>query len=787
MKRPLAVSAVALIMGILTYEWIPSLLWGLIVVLLFCLVLFLIFRKLPGHSPFMLLALPFMLTGFFVHLFQSQFYQDQLLQWAGHSVLIDGFILDEPVFMEGKTTFTLNCDRIDDRGSVTQLKNTKIKVNVYCEDSIKELQYGSHVRLKTVIKIPPGKRNIGGFDYSRFLAARGISGTSNINPMQIYNLEGTSVFPLKETGYAIRRSILDSLYGSLPEKEASVVAGMLIGYTQDIPESMEESFRRAGLSHIMAVSGANIAFLLFPLMWLLKRLGFNRKWSSAISLPAMIFYVFATGMEASVIRAAIMAGITLIGMILWRQTDIYCSMAVSVILILLYNTFMLFDPGFMLSYLATLSLVVFHKPVFSRLPVKIPKFIRDTLAGTFSAQLGVVPVIAVTFNTFSVVSILSNLIIVPITGILTVAGALLAIFWVVIRPLCSLLGIIVSFMTDVILFVTQTISQFPWAELAIATPGVVLVAGYYVILLTIRYGLPRLKKEYTGKLLAAMLAVYGCFILISLIPSGTLEIYFTDVGQGDSCVIKTPSGKNILIDGGGSINDEEHSYTGERVVVPLLYDLGVTEIDVMIASHGHADHINGLKSVIDKMHVKRLIIADADDSEMNELTDYAINKGIRVERANESDILYSEKDLYMTVLYPLENRAVMPSTRTANANELSLVIRLDYGEFCALFTGDIGFETEARIMGQEALDCDLLKVPHHGSKYSSSLEFIKRVSPALAVISVGENTYGHPAPEVEQRLLDSGVRLYETILDGGVLVKINSNSSCSVSVRTVIQ
>lgn len=788
MKRPLAISAVSLISGILIYEWIPSLLWGIFAVLLLCLALYFIYRRLSGRSPFLLMALPFMLAGFVLHLAQSQSVNTMFAKWEGISMLVDGYILDEPVFAEGKTVFTLNADSVTDgQGTKTALRQARIKVSIYNDSALPDLRYGAHVSMNATIKIPQGKRNIGGFDYRRFLAARSISGTCSINPFQIKMLEGDRSVFLKSAGYAVRKGILSSLYGSMPEQEASVVAGMLIGYTQDMPESMEESFRRAGLSHIMAVSGANIAFLIFPLLWLLQRIGLSRKWSSVISLPVLLFYVFATGMEASVVRAAIMAGVSLIGMIFWRQTDFFCSMAVSIILLLLSNTFMLFDAGFILSYAAALSLVVFYKPVFDRLPEKLPKFGRDALAGTFSAQLGVIPVIAGTFNTFSVVSIFSNLIIIPVTGILTAAAAVLSVFWFVFRPVCGLIGSIVAFMTDFILAVTGWISRIPWAELNIATPGFLLMGGYYLILLAIRYGLPRLRKEQAGPALAAMLTIYGSMILISLIPSGSLEIYFADVGQGDCSVIKTPSGGSILIDGGGSINDLNGSYTGEMIVVPLLYDLKITEIDVMIATHGHADHIKGLISVIDKMRVKRLIIADADDSEMKVLTDYAEKKGIKIERANQSDILYSEGDVRLTALYPLQDKSAMPSIQITSANELSLVTRLDYGDFSALFAGDIGTQTENLILGQEALDCDILKVAHHGSKYSSGPEFIDQVSPAVAVISVGTNMYGHPAPEIEERLIGEGIHLYETIRNGGILVKVDKNKPDMMSIKTVVR
>ncbi|NLU32880.1 MAG: DUF4131 domain-containing protein [Clostridiaceae bacterium] len=827
MKRPLAVSAVALVIGIIIAEKVPSFIHGLCAVILVCIAACLAWRRITCRSPFLLLALPFLVSGFLLHHYNSRAVSTRFLPWLGRKVVVEGSIHDEPVFSDGRITFTLSVDTVIENGVATPIRKGKIRVRVYSDNPLDELRYGRMVQISAEVEIPAGQRNIGGFDYRRYLAARGISGVCSINPLQLKVLEGNRGFFLKSAGYAVRKGILDALYKTMSRQEASVAAGMLIGYTDEMPESLEEAFRKAGLSHIMAVSGANLAFLLLPFIWLLKRIGLNPRWASVISLPVMLIYVFATGMEASVIRAAIMAGIMLLGMIIWRQTDFFCSISASAMLILLSNTFMLFDTGFILSYSASISLVVFYKPIFDRLPAKIPKVIRDTLAGTLSAQLGVIPVIAGTFNTFSVVSILANLAVVPITGVLTTLTAILAVLWFVFQPVCHALGLAASFIIGVILGVTRTISSLPWAELDIATPGFLLTAGYYLILLAIRYGIPWMERRvqdlrpsaadkpgnavremeqgYDGKgkpeenkseksrrkrfgwLVPCILAFYGVMILLDMVPSGKLEIYFADVGQGDCSIIRTPSGKSIIVDGGGSVYDDESSYTGEMIVVPVLYDLKITRIDVMVATHGHADHIKGLKSVIDSMRVKRLVVADADDSEMNELTDYARSRGIPVERADQDDIVYSEDGLMLTAIYPLDDKTRIPSGRTASANELSLVIRLDYAGFSAVFTGDIGSPAENLILGQEALDCDLIKVPHHGSKYSSGAEFVRQASPAIAVISVGKNRYGHPDGEVKKRYMSAGARIYETLHHGGIMVSVDPRKPGQVSVRTVIK
>ena len=787
MKRPLVVSAIALIWGIILADVNKYKIWGIISLALSLLTFFLIYRPLKEKtSQFVLLAIPLLFTGFVLHNINKNYYDNSCKEWEGKSVSVEGTLFNEPEFDDGKTRFVLIVSSIDGK-PISNNRNLKLQVSIYGDDTIPELKYGSTVKIMGEIKIPQGRRNFGGFNTRKFLGARGVSGTMGVPLKALTIMEGNKASWLKNIGYRFRHNIISTLDKCMSAKESSVLAGMLIGYTAEMPEEMEEDFRRAGLSHVMAVSGANIAFLLAPLLWLLKKAGFNPRWSSALAFPSMLLYVFATGMEASVIRAAIMAGVTLTGMLLWRKADIYCSLAVSAIIVLINNTFMLYDLGFLLSFSATLSLVIFYKPIFCRLSVKIPKIIRDTLAGTIAAQLGVLAIIAYCFNTFSVISVFTNLLIVPLTGIITLLGAILVIIGNIILPIGKLLGVMVVLVVDIMLFVTEKMAAIPWAELNIATPSIILVKIYYLILFYLRYGHPRLEKEVAKPVFATILVFCGALILIISIPAKSLQIHFADVGQGDCTIIRTPLGKNIILDGGGSINDDEGSYAGERIVVPLLYNLNMMEIDLMIASHGHMDHIGGLKTVIDKIKVKKLVVADTSDIEMRELTDYAAKKGIPVTRMKEDDIIYEESGLTIKAIYPLKEEHLMPSNLTTSANELSLVARLDYGDFSALFTGDIGFESEKRLLGNRVdLNCDLLKVAHHGSKYSSDKSFIKEVSPNLAVISVGKNRYGHPSPDAINRIIEQGSEIYQTIINGGILVEVWEKET-RMRVTTVVQ
>jgi competence protein ComEC len=791
MKRPLVVSAIALVWGIVLSDVSISHIWGILFIIMSLSAMLLLFKALKDKvSLFVLLAIPFMIIGYSAHSLNKNHHFKLFETWQDKNVTVTGSVFNVPEFKDGKTRFILKAnDVLAETGEGQAYSgpgDARIMVTIYSENPIAGLKYGSRLKLAGKINIPEGRRNLGGFDTRRFLASKEVSGTMYVPEKALTILEGTEEFWLKKTGYEIRSWMIGQLNRFLPERQASVLSGMLIGYTSYMPEEMENSFRRTGLSHVMAVSGANILFILAPVLWLLKRVGFSPRWSSVLAFPVMLFYVFATGMEASVVRAAIMAGITLIGMFFWRRTDIYCSLATAAIIILVKNSFMFYDPGFILSFLATLSLAMFYKPIFERMPKRIPKSTRDIFSGTMAAQLGVIPYIIYNFNTLSIVSVPANLLVVPITGFLTILGVILVVTGSLLQFAGQWLGIVTKIIIDVMLFFTEKLSEIPWAEINVATPGILLIFLFYFIILYLRYGHPKLSKEIADPMLAGILILCGAIIIYTSVPDRTLRIYFADVGQGDCILIRTPENKNIMIDGGGSVNDIEGSYAGERIVVPLLYDLNMINIDIMIATHGHVDHTGGLKSVLDAVKVKKLIVADAKDAEMQELIQYASSKGTIVERVKEGRLLFSEGMLALEALYPLEETYKMPDSSVTNANELSLVARLDYGRFSALFTGDIGAETEKRIIDDGAcIECDLLKVAHHGSKYSSADLFLEQANPAIAVISAGRNRYGHPHDDTLERLKGHGAIVYSTLERGGVLVETDKNAK-GMRVTTVI-
>ena len=790
MKRPIVFISVCFISGIIIAYVNPNLYFFLIFSAIFITGGYVLSKRVEANIYCLLLTYLFLLFGFIWYTYKSDLIYNKFSEFNNKNVKVYGCIDSDIQYEENKIVFILKTNSIDD--GITR-KNTvgKIRVTVYLQNKYTQGVKSDSVNIKNwtnetshcpvdvtfhcpvggKITLPSGIRNPGSFDYRSYLAQKNISAlliTNDFEAKEWLNNIDTKYRKdnlLINIGRILRQKIIVTINKVLPKQQAALLNGMLIGYTQDLGKEVEDIFRDAGLSHIMAVSGANVAFIVLPILFICKKLKIPRTISNVFAGTTVLVFVCITGFDASIVRAAIMAWIVLLAQVLRRDADIYNSLGLSALIILLINPFNLFNIGFLLSFSATLGIVLFYKNIEKVIPKAIPKIIRETAAATIAAQLGVTPVTVYFFNNFSVVSLLSNILVVPMTGIVTVLGLVMAIVGQISEVMARLIGYINCSLLSLILIITKWCSSFPWSNIKVITPTILFIIMYYLFVVFFLCYKPYKNIKLKLSSYMVLTLVVSCIYVFSIIFNSAMEIWFIDVGQGDACLIKTPSGYTALIDGG--------ERDGEDLIIPFLFDMRVHKLDMVIATHGHKDHIYGLIDVLENFKVKTLVIPSLnDEGQFTPIIDKAKEKNIEIKRVSMGDELGLNHEVSIKAILPKNTIKVDKD----NWNNNSLIVKVDYGSSSFLFTGDAEInEIEQLLDTNFKLNCDVIKVPHHGSPNGYCQELLMRVNPKAAIISVGKNNFGHPDEGVLKNYSSNNIEVLRTDLFGCIRMKVLKN------------
>lgn len=772
MNRPLIFLCISFIVGIL-FANITQSYWFILYSGIVLTVIALALGKIKNRYRLLLggiIACYFVGALYYLYIFNQNTYK--FSEYKGKQVYITGYIDSAPDADSSKVVYELKTEEISINDWSKGADRVKGRILLTLLRSESEfIDYGRKVMVSGTLNIPKGSTNPSGFSYRTYLSHNGISATLFARAYNIKLGDENDGNLLVKLGLYLRSRIVYVINESLPPQQAGLLNGMLIGYKQDLTEEVQDAFSDSGLSHIMAVSGSNVAFIVLPLVFLFGKLKIRQKYANIAIIMILMLFTLITGFEPSVLRAVIMAVTILIGQIIWRETEVFTSISFAALLLLLYNPGILFNIGFQLSFGATISLVLFYKYFKEKLSFKfLPSFIVDVLAATISAQIGVLPITVFYFNKVSVVSLISNLLVVPVVEFITILGSLMAIFGQIHIVLSTLIGYVNNVLLSFVLLVTKISASMPWAVKTVTTPSIILVICYYAAIIYFFWYRPKYKAELNVKycILTALL-MFGTVVYGVLTPKA-LEVTFLDVGQGDCAFVRTSKGKTILIDGGGYSSAKANSTSvGENIVLPFLLDFGINKLDLVIATHGHDDHIQGLKPVLKELKVDSLIIPEITlDEGLESISKIAGDEGIELESCAGGDSIKLDEITYFDVLAPKKGTYIEKSPLNNN----SLVLKLHYKDVSILFTGDIEKEAEDILINENAdLKADVLKVAHHGSVGSTCSEFLQRVSPDVSVISVGKNNFGHPSDAVLQLLGSNGIMMFRTDYDGALVLK----------------
>jgi competence protein ComEC len=694
-------------------------------------------------------------------------------------VEIQGMVAEEPDIRDRLCLLTFSASEATVNGERKRVSGTAlIQVPRY-----PAYHYGDVFNVTGKLETPQPFDN---FDYRTYLARQGIYSVIYYPKVELLG-QGEGVKPLQWI-YSLRERLAAALARALPEPQGSLAQGILLGLRGNIPDSLNDAFSRTGTAHILAISGLNISIVI-AMFLSLGALLFGRQRSLYIWL-ALAFtwlYTLLAGMNPPVIRAAIMGSLFLIAVYLGRQGSAIIALAFAAAVMVGIQPQLLWSVSFQLSFLAMAGLILLY-PYFQAWGRKgvarafgdretlasTGNVITDGFAATLAAIVAVGPLIAYNFGVVSLVGPPATFFSLPALPAIIVTAALVAFAGLFAPLMAQILGWLAWLFLSYFLSVVQGFDALPYASLEVSNVSTWRIWGYYAILtgviaflnyrnqladfssrLTsgikkVAQGIPKPHLGFSTKWLVLPILVVAILVwsVALTTPDDKLHVSFLDVGQGDAILIQTPNGQNILIDGGPD---------PQKINLELSRKLPFWDrtIDLVVCTQPQADHVTGLVEVIQRYKVKQVLEPGVpyDSAIYQEWLRLIEDKGIEYNIARAGQEIDLGTGIKIEVLNP---PASLWAGTSADVDNNGVVLRLSWGQVSFLFTADIREEVEFELIGQRAnLKSTVLKVAHHGSKTSTTSQFLSAVDPEVAVICVGaDNPFGHPSLEVLERLTD---------------------------------
>lgn len=494
-------------------------------------------------------------------------------------------------------------------------KNTYLLLNVKKNSKI-ELEYGDVIKLKGQFEEPANSRNYKGFSYRNYLKSIKVYGTVDIiGKVEIIKKE--NINPIQMLANKFNKKMQAIANEILPKETRYLFLGILLGDTENIEQEIIDNFKNSSLSHMLAVSGSHISYIIVGATFIIEKMKFNKRYGKIVTIIILIFFMFVTNFSASVVRACIMGIIIMGAGFFYRKSDTITSISFSLLCILIENPFNITNIGLILSFGGTIGIISFYNIVLDKLIVKKDEkkkqivfkviiFIKEMLAVTISAQIVIFPIMLIIFNTTSLTFFISNVIAGPLMGIITIGGFAICFISCISIEMGKFLGIFMNFVLQILILIAKFCGMLPLSKIYVINPNILIICIYFFIIYFLKqvYILKKKQRKYkienklicfynhlkksNKKIIATILVCILIINLIKIFPQ-ELKIYFIDVGQGDSTLIVTPNGRTILIDGGGS-RDRENFDVGESVLLPYLLNRGICKIDYMMISHFDSDH-----------------------------------------------------------------------------------------------------------------------------------------------------------------------------------------------------
>lgn len=768
-KRPFLWGIIAFVTGILMARYKIPLLYialaGLVIWLLIYLFMYRIKRYIIPKDYF-LWGLPFLMLLGFLAMGDRMKPPDMDAAFEEKAECIISGEIKMIVKKSWGTCYYLKDNRISLADNNTYIIE-EVLVNAYDNKSqsypSQEYRIGNKITVSGIVRKFKTNSNPGSFNEYLYYKAQNIDYKVTAD---VITLTDESYSKFHYTLSRIKDKLINVYSTMLPKKEAGTLIAMVLGEKYLLEDEIKTLYQENGISHILAISGLHVSMIGAAIYFLLRRLRLKIVVSTIISFTFIYSYGLMTNFSVSTNRAIVMYSVLLLAKLIGKTFDLLSALSLSAFIILIQNPMELFKAGFLLSFATVLGIAVIL-PSLNRIYEPKSSAIKAIYVSV-SAQVLTLPIILYYFFQISAYSVLVNLIVLPLASILMLTALAAGIMGIVSMTL----GVFIAGGANYILLFYEMVcrlgSSTPGNLITPGRPDTIRILVYFVLIMVFiisgrRYGRKRL------------LLLIAAAILVLLIPKQGkgLTLTILDVGQGEAILVESASGTSYLIDGGSS----DVNHVGRYRIAPFLLYEGTDTIDYAIVTHTDDDHISGLMELIEgeQIAIKQLILPDttARNEGYIKLEALARDKDIKLVYIVSGDMII-DGDLRMTFLHP--PRGYQP----ASNNDYSAVISISYGKFDMLLTGDIEAKGERKLLEyltgayDVQTDYDVLKVAHHGSKYSTSIELLDIIKPELSLISCGKNNrYGHPHEELLERLEDIGSSVIITYESGAI--KINTD------------
>ena len=737
--------------------------------------------------------------------------------------LIMGFMLMSNEITTRNHIYDLKENTVIVQGKIYKIENTAFGTNIYLKGvevengeksvSVKRIFVNTekipNVKIGNIIKVRGKLRqfeeaaNKGNFDSKKYYLSLGFYGKIEAGTIEVINSDYSGI---RQGLYEMRMEIIERLEKlcsdnkgifSIINNKNGIIGAIILGDKTDLDSDIKELYSVSGIAHILAISGLHISFIGMAIYRLLRR-RFRFLFSAAVSIPVVLSFGTMSGFGISTIRAIIMFILKIIGEVLGRKYDAITAISLAGLVLLVQNPFVVCNSGFQMSFGAIIAIVLIL-PIVEEILNTDNKIIK-VLSANFTISLVMNPILAWNYYELPTFSFLLNIVVVPLMSVVIVSS-IVGIFCscimfgfgkVVIFPGCGIL--------ELYTFLCNIINKSSVASIVVGQPKVTIIIVYYAILLVVLFGLKNIRTKYTraekerniikketglvlekkakkerrikGQNVKLRLACIVGFLLLNCliyyIPNPGFYITFINVGQGDGILIHGDNGTKVMVDGGSTSEKQ----VAKNCIVPYLKAEGIGTIDYSIITHTDKDHISGILEILEnnnsnRIRIKNLVMPDINmkDDTYNELIEKAKLKKINVLYIKKGDTLSLGKTK-IKCIYP------ETTTTASDKNDYCTVLSVKNKTSKILLTGDISKEIEEKIKDDIEENYTVLKVAHHGSNYSSSEKFLKKVNPKYSIISVGKNnSYGHPGNETMEKLRKQGGVIYRTDEKGGITIR----------------